>query len=179
MARPVDAGEVPVDSAPEEPSSARDAGTDPDRGTDHDAGTRRAAGTGRDAGAPRDAGTERVPPTGSDRTAGGPGTSPAAGRVREPTPLTQQLGRVAIVVIAVLFGIFAVANSQAVDFSWIFGETQVGPDPRGGETGGVPLILLLVASLVMGLALGALIEWQFLRGRRAKKARKADRRSGD
>ena len=148
-----------MNSAPEGPSSEHDLGSSPDRG------------------AGPDQGDERVAPAGSDRAADRPATSPAAGRVREPTPLTQQLGRVAIVVIAVLFGVFAVANSQAVDFSWIFGETQVLPDPQGGEMGGVPLILLLVAALVMGLALGALIEWQFLRGRRAKKARKADGRS--
>ncbi len=86
--------------------------------------------------------------------------------VREPTPLTQQVGRVVIVLLAVLFGVFAVDNSQPVDFSWVFGESRVAPD----GTGGVPLIVLLVAAAAIGAALGALIEWQFLRARRARRA---------
>ena len=85
---------------------------------------------------------------------------------RQPTPITQQLGRVVILLLAVLFGVFAVDNSQSVDFAWVFGESQVTSD----GTGGVPLIVLLVAAAAIGAALGALIEWQFLRGRRAKRA---------
>lgn len=66
------------------------------------------------------------------------------------TPFTQQLGRVFVAIIAVLFGIFAVYNAQFVDFNWVFGETLVVQE--GGErvSGGVPLIILLVASFVLG-----------------------------
>ncbi len=97
---------------------------------------------------------------------------------RQPTPVTQQVGRVVIVLLAVLFGVFAVDNSQSVDFAWVFGESQV----TSGGTGGVPLIVLLVMAALIGAALGALIEWQFLRGRRARRAdresaRRADRES--
>jgi uncharacterized integral membrane protein len=94
------------------------------------------------------------------------GTAGAPVGMREPTPITQQLGRVVIVLLAVLFGVFAVDNSQAVDFSWVFGESRVAPD----GTGGVPLIVLLVVAAAVGAALGALIEWQWLRGRRARRA---------
>ncbi|MEX1164659.1 MAG: hypothetical protein WEB03_13895 [Nitriliruptor sp.] len=76
------------------------------------------------------------------------------------TPVTQQIGRIAIVILAVLFGIFALANAQAVDFSWIFGETQVVEE--GGErvSGGVPLILLLLISFAIGAAVATLVGWQ-------------------
>ncbi|MDX1620342.1 MAG: LapA family protein [Nitriliruptorales bacterium] len=62
---------------------------------------------------------------------------------RDSTPFTQQVGRIVMIVIAVLFGVFAVANVDSVTFNWIFGE------------GDVPLILLLVASF----GLGALVAW--------------------
>ncbi len=74
--------------------------------------------------------------------------------------MTQQVGRVAIVILAVLFVIFALANAQPVDFSWIFGDTQVVE--QGGERvrGGVPLIVLLLASFAIGAAVATLIGWQ-------------------
>lgn len=87
---------------------------------------------------------------------------------RPRTPLTQQLGRVTLVVLAVLFVVFAVANSQPVDFSWIVGGTEVVERADGEVVGGVPLILLLVAALLVGAAIGALVEWQFLRSRRER-----------
>jgi uncharacterized integral membrane protein len=90
----------------------------------------------------------------------------AASPSRASTPVTQWIGRVVIVLLAVLFGVFAVDNSQAVDFFWVFGDTRVAPDGSGG----VPLIALLLAAAAIGAALGALIEWQFLRGRRARRA---------
>jgi uncharacterized integral membrane protein len=87
---------------------------------------------------------------------------------RPRTPLTQQLGRVTLVVLAVLFVVFAAANSQPVDFSWIVGTTEVVERPDGEVVGGVPLIILLVVALLVGAAIGALVEWQFLRARRTK-----------
>lgn len=80
-------------------------------------------------------------------------------------PVTQQLGRIAVIVILVLFAIFAIANFQYVSFSWVFGATEVNEVVRGGEierqSGGIPLIVLLVVSFV----LGAIVGW-FLKGRR-------------
>lgn len=78
----------------------------------------------------------------------------------DETPLTQQVGRIALAVVAVLFGIFAVANSQYVEFSWLFGETQVVE--RAGErvSGGVPLIVLLLASFVIGALVGWFATWR-------------------
>ena len=90
--------------------------------------------------------------------------------VPEPTPLTQQLGRIFIVILAALFGVFAVANSQPVDFSWVFGETEVRADPTGeGTTGGVPLIVLLLITVVIGALVGAYLAWQIMRARRARR----------
>jgi uncharacterized integral membrane protein len=83
------------------------------------------------------------------------------------TPLSQTIGRVVIVVLVVLFAVFAVANAQHVDFSWLFGETQVQVDRTGERiSGGVPLILLLAATFVIGLMLGLVIAWQSARSRR-------------
>ncbi|MCC5948046.1 MAG: LapA family protein [Nitriliruptoraceae bacterium] len=103
------------------------------------------------------------------RTSAGEGATDPAAPDTAPVPLTQQIGRVAIVILAVLFGIFAVANSQPVDFSWIVGETLVREDAAGeGTTGGVPLIILLLVTFVIGGGLGALFEWYFLRSRRRR-----------
>jgi uncharacterized integral membrane protein len=88
---------------------------------------------------------------------------------RTPTPLTQQLGRVTLVVLAVLFVVFAAANSQPVDFSWIVGTTEVTTDAAGQASGGVPLIVLLGVALAIGVVIGALLEWQFLRARRHRR----------
>lgn len=86
-----------------------------------------------------------------DPTAPGEGTD-------DHTPMTQQLGRIAVIVILVLFAIFAIANSQSVSFSWLFGETQVDQVIQNGEvvreSGGVPLIVLLVVSFVLGAIVG-------------------------
>ena len=67
----------------------------------------------------------------------------------------------------VLFGAFAVANRQAVDFNWLFGETVV--QEAGGERigGGVPLILLLLGAFFLGLVTAwAAMTVQARRGRR-------------
>lgn len=95
-------------------------------------------------------------PATSDDAAGRSGSEDAAASAaREGAPMTQQLGRVVLIVAAVLFGVFAVTNAQYVEFSWVFGGTEVVE--RGGEraSGGVPLIVLLLASF----AIGALIAW--------------------
>ncbi|MFP4148057.1 MAG: hypothetical protein ACLFUG_04935 [Nitriliruptoraceae bacterium] len=117
-------------------------------------------------------------PTGPAEPAGasdpGGGDEQAAGPA--PTPFTQQLGRLTIVVLAVLFGVFAVANSQRVDFSWVFGETLVREDAAGEATGGVPLILLLVAAFAIGAVVTLLTELFVSRGRRARR-RSAERSS--
>ena len=90
-------------------------------------------------------------------------TEPTAER---ETPFTQQLGRIFVAIIAVLFGIFAVVNSQFVAFDWIFGETEVVE--QGGErvSGGVPLIILLVVSFVLGGLAGWFATWRRGRHRR-------------
>ncbi len=83
------------------------------------------------------------------------------------TPFSQQLGRILIAILVVLFGVFAVANSQPVDFSWIFGEARVEVDPTGERVGGgVPLIVLLGAAFVIGLLVGLVIAWQSARSKR-------------
>lgn len=94
----------------------------------------------------------------------------AAAPTAPPTPFTQQLGRVTIVVLAALFGVFAVANSQRVDFSWVFGETIVRETATGDVTGGVPLILLLLAAFAIGSVVTLLVELFVSRGRRARRA---------
>lgn len=65
-------------------------------------------------------------------------------REAEATPFTQQVGRVAVLVIAALFAVFAIVNREDVRFDWIFG------DPWQ-----VPLIVLLVGSFLVG----ALVAW--------------------
>lgn len=81
------------------------------------------------------------------------------------TPLTQQLGRITLVVVAVLFAVFALGNAQHVDFSWIFGSSEVVQ--VGGEraSGGVRLIILLVAAFAAGLVVGAGAVWSRRRHR--------------
>ncbi len=97
-------------------------------------------------------------------------SGPPAEPVTPPTPFTQQLGRVTIVVLAALFGVFAVANSQRVDFSWVFGETIAREAANGEVTGGVPLILLLLAAFAIGSLVTLLVELFVSRGRRARRA---------
>ncbi|HEX2029019.1 MAG TPA: LapA family protein [Nitriliruptorales bacterium] len=97
------------------------------------------------------------PPDAHDRGDGG-------GEQREPpaprtVPFTQQVGRIALVVVAVLFVAFTSINVQPVDFHWIFGGTEVVR--QGGEyvRGGVPLIVLLLGSFAVGALLGAGLVW--------------------
>lgn len=78
-----------------------------------------------------------------------------SGPARPATPITQQIGRLVLVVLLALFAVFAAVNAQPVDFSWVFGETRV-TETADGTAGGVPLILLLLASFALGavIALG-------------------------
>ena len=119
-------------------------------------------------------------PAGSAGSAGSAGGGQDASRteVEPPVPFTQQLGRVTIVVLAVLFGVFAVANSQRVDFSWVVGETTVREGPTGELTGGVPLILLLLGAFVAGAVIAILTELYVARARRSRKPT-ADRGKGE
>lgn len=83
-----------------------------------------------------------------------------------PVPLTQQIGRVAAAIVAVLFGIFAVVNAQPVAFDWIVGET-VPRETQTGEYvgGGVPLIVLLLASFLAGSLVAWFSMWWWTRHR--------------
>lgn len=109
---------------------------------------------------------------GQDRPGGegrpGRDGAPGAGEAARGTPLTQQVGRITLIVLATLFGVFAVVNSQFVDFNWIFGSTSV--TTQGGErvSGGVPLIVLLVGSFLLGGVGGWFLGWRRRRGRPAR-----------
>ncbi len=83
--------------------------------------------------------------------------APAKGKVevgRASTPISQQLGRVMMVVAGGIFALFAMFNMDYVDFSWVFGSSEVVT--AGGErvTGGIPLIVLLIAAFVLGVIVG-------------------------
>jgi hypothetical protein len=82
------------------------------------------------------------------------------------TPVTQQLGRIAVVLIAIVFVVFAAANAQHVDFSWVVGETEVVA--QGGERveGGVRLIVLLLVAFAAGAFVAGILAWQRARPRR-------------
>lgn len=108
------------------------------------------------------------PPEADDTPNGSPepeadAPSEEAGR---RTPLTQQLGRIAVVVLLVVFVVFALDNAQHVDFSWLVGGTEVQPD--GGErvAGGVRLIVLLLAAFLVGAAVGGTLVAARRRARR-------------
>lgn len=109
---------------------------------------------------------------------GGEGREPseAADReVPEPLPLSQLVGRGVLAAVAVLFVVFAVVNRQPVDFDWVFGESVV--ETRGGEYagGGIPLIVLLLGSFVLGALVGAGLLWRRRRHRRRRREHEEDR----
>lgn len=102
---------------------------------------------------------------------------PEDGAVEQPqesrTPVTQILGRVFIGVLVLIFLVFAAANAQYVDFSWVLGETRARFDDTGGHVdGGVRLIFLLTGTFFLGILVGALLSWQEYR-RKRREARKA------
>lgn len=84
------------------------------------------------------------------------------------TPITQQLGRLLVVVLLATFVVFALDNAQHVDFSWLVGGTEV--TQVGGERveGGVRLIVLLLGAFGIGALVGGTII-----GARARAKRKA------
>ncbi len=102
--------------------------------------------------------------------------------VEPKTPMTQQIGRVVVAVVVILFLIFAFANSQPVTFNWIFGRTTAVETPEG-IVGGVPLILLLLVAFLFGMVVGAGLLWRSRRARQtstgARPARDAGRRERD
>lgn len=88
------------------------------------------------------------------------GEQPAAvpAEVERPrTPVTQQIGRIVVLLLLVVFIVFAISNSQPVDFSWVFGETEAVEDAAGEVSGGVPLIVLLLSAFVIGALTGAML----------------------
>ncbi len=70
------------------------------------------------------------------------------------TPISQQVGRIMMVVAGGIFTLFALFNAQYVDFSWVFGQTEVLTQGTERISGGVPLIILLIASFVLGAIVG-------------------------
>lgn len=86
------------------------------------------------------------------------------------TPFTQQIGRGAVAVVTILFGVFAAFNIQRVSFNWIFGETQVQTVNGQIQGGGVPLIILLSGAFVLGGIVGAALMWRRGRLRRVERA---------
>lgn len=108
-------------------------------------------------------------PEARGRRSRGPDPSSAPGAEATPpsrTPVTQQIGRVVVLLLLVVFGVFAATNAQPVDFSWVFGGTEVVEGPGEATEGGVPLIVLLLASFVVGGLVGAGLVWQSGRNRR-------------
>jgi uncharacterized integral membrane protein len=78
-----------------------------------------------------------------------------AGSEQRSVPTSVRVAQAAVLLLAVLFGVFALVNSQPVDFSWVFGETQVERDASGEvASGGIPLIVLLLVSFILGAVLG-------------------------
>lgn len=160
---------------PDRPTGPAGSGSEQGSGSrpgDATSSDRRSSGPDGAAGSYRDGatGSDRDGAAGSDRDAAGAPETPVEGK--PSTPFTQQLGRITIVVLAVLFVVFALANSQPVDFSWVFGET-IARDGAGGEvTGGIPLILLLIGAFIAGSLITFLTELYVGRGRRARRAAK-------
>ena len=152
-------------------SGASGAASGASSGSASDRGGGATGGGGDGGGAGRGSRRTQRSAAGQEASGGEKDEAPAAEEVTPPTPFTQQLGRVTIVVIAALFGVFAVANSQRVDFSWVFGETTVRTAADGeGTVGGVPLIVLLLGAFVIGAVIAILTELYVSRSRRARKA---------
>lgn len=83
-----------------------------------------------------------------------PGTPDETDSAASSTPLTQQVGRAVLLLIAVLFLAFSLVNRQPVAVDWVVTQTAT------------PLILLLVGAFVLGLLVGAGLFWRRVRHRR-------------
>lgn len=81
-----------------------------------------------------------------------------AAEVRGPSRLHRVrtgVWRTILAVIGVLLVAFGIANRHSVEFSWVFGRSEIRVLPGGNEfTGGVPLILLLLAAFALGALAG-------------------------
>lgn len=112
--------------------------------------------------------TDDVPPSAAS-------TPSSTGRQPELTkpvgvPLRTRIARGLMIAVGVLFGIFAIFNSQYVEFNWIFGKTEIVTVGNERISGGVPLILLLLASFGAGFAV-ATVSGMLRRRTRAKRNR--------
>jgi uncharacterized integral membrane protein len=106
--------------------------------------------------------------TAEDRSRTEDGTS--EGEEARPIPTATLVARGTVVLLAVVFGVFALVNSQPVGFSWLVGETEVERDATGEVVaGGVPLIVLLLVSFILGAALGGWWTREALRDRRRRR----------
>lgn len=65
----------------------------------------------------------------------------------------------------VLFVAFAVGNLHRVEFNWLLGRSEI-LEVAGETTGGVPLIVLLLAAFVLGAILGWALTSMRARARR-------------
>jgi uncharacterized integral membrane protein len=72
-----------------------------------------------------------------------PGQAPVAKRKRSRAEIARTVG---FVVLAVLITLFAVLNSHEVKVDWIFGSARA------------PLIIVIVISLLVGVALTSLVQ---------------------
>lgn len=73
---------------------------------------------------------------------------------RQPRPATQTIGRIAVALAAAVFVVFALANSQFVEFSWLFGRTEIISEGGDRIGGGIRLIYLLLAAFGLGAVVG-------------------------
>lgn len=91
-------------------------------------------------------------------------------------PVGRRIARTLLIAWLVLVVIFAILNLHWVDFDWIFGETVVVEVAGERQSGGVPLVLLLVGAFASGLLTGITIVG--LRVRRARRAAREKQRQG-
>jgi uncharacterized integral membrane protein len=90
-----------------------------------------------------------------ERTDQTPEEAPQESQVSKLTTFRHGLVRGIAIAALALFVAFALANSQAVDFHWLFGQNEVQTSGGDRTGGGVPLILLLLGAFLLGLIVGA------------------------
>lgn len=96
----------------------------------------------------RSSGSSSSPTSDRSSSSSSSAATPTSATAPRRTPVTQQIGRVAIAALLVLFGIFVVSNTQPVTVDWLFAETRP------------PLILVLVGSFVVGALTGWFTTWR-------------------